>query len=80
MNGARIKISRNLLAEVMGYEHGIVHHVREPEGYINPNEIDIYIEHPDLPEVPDGERCTEVNPMFEVRYYKNGRYSFKRLD
>ena len=80
MNGARVKIARNLLAEMLGYEGGVVHHVRDPDSYINPKDVDLYIEHPDLPEVKEGEPCQDVTPMIEVKYFKNGRYTFKRLD
>ncbi len=79
MNGARVKISRNLLVEMLGYQDGILHHIREPESYINPKELHLYIEHPDLPFIEEGEAITDIQPMIEVKYYKNGRYSFKRL-
>lgn len=80
MNGARVVISKNLLAEMLGYHEGIVHRVREPEEFMNPKDVYLYIEHPDLPLIEESMPAPEVSPLIEVKYYKNGRYSYKRLD
>ncbi len=80
MNVARVVISKNLLAEMLGYHGGIVHRVREPEEYMNPKDVYLYIEHPDLPQVEEGEVAQEIYPVIEVKRYKNGRFSYKRLD
>ncbi len=78
-HGARIRISKKLIAGMLGYEGGIIHRMTEPEGYINPDEVHIYLEHPDLPIIKPGCPIEDVMPMIEVKYYKNGRYSFRRL-
>lgn len=79
MNGARVVIERNLIAELLGYHKGKVHRIAEPENHFNPSTIHLYIEHPDLPNIEEGKECQDIVPMVEVKYYKNGRYSYKRL-
>jgi len=78
MNGAIIKVSKRAIAEMLGYKGGVIHAIREPEYIMNPGEIDIYMEHPELPKIEEHERLGEVMPVYEVKYYKNGRYSFRR--
>ncbi len=49
----------------LDFEGGAILGVSNRPEYYNPDEIDILIEHPDLPEVEDGFLLPRLSPMYQ---------------
>ena len=63
-NVAIICISKKALLELLCFPGGVIHDIRtDPEKW-NPDEIEIVLEHPDLPEMEDGYILLKINPMY----------------
>ena len=62
MNIGKMQISEELLLKFLDFDGGVIRTIRvNPD---RPNIIDIYIEHPDMPEVEEGNVIPEVCPSY----------------
>lgn len=63
-NAAIIIVSRDALAKLLDFEGGKILRVSERPEYWNPKDLELLIEHPDLPEVEDGYCLERIEPMY----------------
>lgn len=63
-NAAIIRIPKDYLLKMLDFEGGIIHSVRVNPEYWRAKEIEIVIEHPDLPEIEPGMMLYPVQPMY----------------
>lgn len=71
-HGAKIRIDKKLLAEILDFEGATIHKVFEPDEYLNPTYFYVIVEHPDLPAVPQNETLPVVTPIMQSYYDEDG--------
>jgi len=64
-NAAIIVVPRDYLAKLLDFEGGKILRISERPEYYNPKDIELLIEHPDLPEVEDGHLLPMIEPMYQ---------------
>lgn len=74
-NVAIIDISAKVLLEILDFEGGEVVGIRFPVEYYKGQIIELVLEHPDLPEVREGDQLTHIIPA-----YKGTQRERKRVD
>jgi len=80
-NAAIIELNMKLLLDMLDFKGGIIHRVYTPDDLINPSYFNVVIEHPDLPEVEDGERLPVVTPTMQSFYGEDGSLlKIERID
>jgi hypothetical protein len=62
-HGAQIRIPESALAEWIGFKDGVIHQILID--HLPLDTIVVLIEHPDLPEVPQGEMAPWIDPVFQ---------------
>ena len=70
---AIVCINTNLLLDMLQFKGGVVHDVRFNPDYWKPGQIELVLEHPDLPIVEDGSPLIHVDPIYEVKVNKHNR-------
>jgi hypothetical protein len=66
-NAAIIQINKQSLAELLDFEGGVVHEIRlGTHDYWKPDIIEIVLEHPDLPQVEDGDCMLRIAPAYII--------------
>ncbi len=71
-NGAAIRFDIKTFLKMIDFEGGDIHSIKLNEPYLPPEDIVILLEHPDLPEVKQGEMVTEIRPIYQSTYGDNG--------
>ena len=61
---AIILISKKALLDLLHFPDGVIRDIRTNPEKWNPDEIEIMLEHPDLPEMEDGDTLIKLNPMY----------------
>ena len=82
-NAAIIRVSKKALLKLLDFEGGTIHSIRSDPGKWNPDEIEIVVEHPDLPEVEDGFCMLEIKSTYrrDIQFVNDVYYEkIERID
>lgn len=71
-NGARVIISIQSLMDILQFKNGILHSIKLHEPYLPIRDIEMVIEHPDLPKVRAGEMLVNIVPEYRFAIDKAG--------
>lgn len=63
-NAGIITVSKKNLLKWLDFEGGTIHRIQQNPDYWRPDDIEIVIEHPDLPEVADNYVLSRVLPLY----------------
>ena len=63
---ARVRVSRDAILKWLKFDGGTIHRVIEDSEYWSSGRIELVIEHPDLPEVNEGDMIPTVVPSYRA--------------
>lgn len=69
---AIIALSKSQLLRWLDFEGGIIHRIYQDEGCLNPEELRIVVEHPDLPVTREYEQLQVIKPEYLQSYEESG--------